>query len=206
MNHQLRGQSPRGNPHRVSLVHALHIWEGQPLTQNTPSRARFDSASHPFRGFYSGRIFQKSLCTSLGGFGRGRVRVWEQSGGKYTTCSVPVAPVVMSCRATHPRCFGCGGGCRLQQGVYLQYSPLLQTAGCRSPDSPPPDQDCMRALTHGECDQLKLCWARIPGVGGGWQRHDRNGFGGRGVPSHSVSSGQLGLAQVSGAALRGLLL
>ena len=83
-------------------------------------------------------------------------------------------------RATQPRCFGCKG-CRLQAGVYLQNPPLLQTAGCHSPYSPPhPDQDCMRALTHGECDQLKLCWARIPGVGGGWQRHDRNGFRGRG--------------------------
>ena len=115
-----------------------------------------------------------------------RIRVWEQrSGGKYTTCSAPVAPVVMSCR---PPCnttemfwlrrrVQTAAGC-----LFTIFTPLLlQTAaGCCSPDPPPPDRDCMRALTHGECDQLKLCWARIPGVGGGWQRHDRNGFRGRG--------------------------
>ena len=107
--------------------------------------------------------------------------VWEAVAANIqrVRCRLHQLSCLAAPRATAPRCFGCKG-CRLQPGVYLQNPPLPQTAGCHSPYSPPhPDQDCMRALTHGECDQLKLCWARIPGVGGGWQRHDRNGFRGR---------------------------
>ena len=47
----------------LSSPHCIYGRGG--LSQNTPGRARFDTASHPFRG----QIFQKSLCTSLRGFG-----------------------------------------------------------------------------------------------------------------------------------------
>ena len=166
-----------------SLIPALHIWNGHASparSQNTQvgPDSIWPSHGNPPPPFFivdrfSRRIYALPLVVLAGRMCLGGC------GGKYTTCSVPAAPVVMSCRP--PRCFGCKGCSRLQPGVYLQNPPLLQTAGCHSPYSPPhPDQDCMLVLTHGECDQLKLCWARIPGVGGGWQRHDRNGFRGRG--------------------------
>ena len=141
MNHQHRGQSPRGNPHKVSLIHALHIWEGQPLTQNTPSRARFDSASHPFRVFiadgFSRRVYALPLvvlAAEADVFG---------SGGKYTTCSVPVAPVVLSRPpCNRPKMFwllrvqtaeGClfdiHSWCRME-GVVHPILPLLTKTAC----------------------------------------------------------------------------
>ena len=75
---------------------------GSPLTQNTPSRARFDSASHPFQvsivdGF-SRRVYALPLVVLAA-----LADVFGSGGGKYTTCSVPVAPVVMSC----PPCNTC---------------------------------------------------------------------------------------------------
>ena len=150
------GVNRRGaTPHKVSLIQAqLHIWEGQAKSKHSkPGQIRIGKS--PFSGFYHGQIFQKSLCTSLGGFGRvadvfGRQ---QQRSGKYTTCSVPVAPVVMSCPPLQQsRDVLATEGADCCRGVYLQYTPLLQT-----PDPPSPDQDCMRTLTHGECDQLKLC-------------------------------------------------
>ena len=94
------GVNRRGaTPHKVSLIQAqLHIWEGQAESKHSKP-GQIQISKSPFSGFYHGQIFQKSLCTSLGGFGRvadvfGRQ---QQRSGKYTTCSVPVAPVVMSC-------------------------------------------------------------------------------------------------------------
>ena len=58
-----------------------YIWEGQFLNQNTPGRAGFDTASHPFRG----HIFQKGLCTLvLAGIVvlSGSVYLGAESGGK----------------------------------------------------------------------------------------------------------------------------
>ena len=122
MNHQHRGQSPRGNPHKVSLIHALHIWEGQPLTQNTPSRARFDSASHRFKVFiadgFSRRVYALPLvvlAAEADVFGKAVANIQRvQCRLRQLSCLAPCA--------TDPRCFGCFG-CRLQRGVYLISTP-----------------------------------------------------------------------------------
>lgn len=62
----------------------------------------------------------------------------------------------------------------------------------------------MRALTHGECDQLKLCWARIPGVGGGMTGMDSGGVEGERGPIPLRLSWSAGLGTGFGG--RGLLL
>ena len=83
--------------------------------------------------FYRGQIFEKNLCTSLGGFGRADVfgRLWRQIynvfGAGCTSCHV------LPCAAL--------------QDV-LAASPADTAAVVHLPE-----QDFMRALPHGECDQ-----------------------------------------------------
>ena len=110
------GQSPRGKPHIRFLSSKRciymggfmggytdiygrlygYIWEGQVLNQNTPGRAGFDTASHPFRG----HIFQKGLCTLvLAGivvFGsRERRQIYNMFSVGCTSCHVlPSPPLV----------------------------------------------------------------------------------------------------------------
>ena len=83
--------------------------------------------------FYRGQIFEKNLCTSLGGFGRADVfgRLWRQIynvfGAGCTSCHVlPCAALKDVLAASDTAAV-----------VHL------------------PEQDFMRALPHGECDQSK---------------------------------------------------
>ena len=155
MNHQ-RGSIAEGQPltrflsSRLSCIYG----RGRP-SLNTPSRARFESASHPFR-VLSWTDFPEEFMHFPWWFWQGGGCVWEAAAAQWqiynvfsagcTSCHVLPPPLQQSRDVLATEGADC---CR---GVYLQYTPLLQT-----PDPPPPDQDCMRTLTHGECDQLKLC-------------------------------------------------
>ena len=114
----------------LSSPHCIYGRGG--LSQNTPGRARFDTASHPFRG----QIFQKSLCTSLRGFGwladpcLGEAERWQI----YNVFSA-------GCTSCH----------------VLPCAPLQDVLAASRADTAAvvhlPEQDFMRALPHGECDQ-----------------------------------------------------
>ena len=83
--------------------------------------------------FYRGQIFEKNLCTSLGGFGRADVfgRLWRQIynvfGAGCTSCHV------LPCAA-------------LQDVLAASRADTAAVVHL-------PEQDFMRALPHGECDQ-----------------------------------------------------
>ena len=155
MNHQ-RGSIAEGQPltrflsSRLSCIYG----RGRP-SLNTPSRARFESASHPFQGFIMARFPRRVYALPLVLLAGWRMCLGGSSSAVANIQRVQCRLHQLSCLAPplqQSRDVLASGGADCSRGVYLQYTPLLQT-----PDPPPPDQDCMRTLTHGECDQLKLC-------------------------------------------------
>ena len=109
-------------------------------------------------------------------------------GGKYTTCSVPAAPVVMSCPVQHSKMFWL-----LHLQTQLQSFTFLSKTSC----APCPMEN---VINRNDAKGESLALVRVSN--GGMTRMDSGGD-----DSYSVSSGQLGLAQVSvWAALPSLLL
>ena len=83
---------------------------------------------------FSRRVYELPLEV-LGGW---RIRVWEQrSGGKYTTCSAPVAPVVMSCRPP----------CNTTEMFWLRRR-VQTAAGCLFTIFTPTNADCRVSFTR----------------------------------------------------------
>ena len=83
---------------------------------------------------FSRRVYELPLEV-LGGW---RIRVWEQrSGGKYTTCSAPVAPVVMSCRPP----------CNTTEMFWLRRR-VQTAAGCLFTIFTPANADCRVSFTR----------------------------------------------------------
>ena len=149
-----------------SLIPALHIWNGHASparSQNTqvgPDSIWPSHGNHPPPFFivdrFSRRIYALPLVVLAGRMCLGGC------GGKYTTCSVPVAPVVMSCPVQHSKMFWL-----LHVQTQLQSFTFLSKTSC----APCPMENVINR------NDAK---GRIPGVGTRLnRRHDRNGFWGR---------------------------
>ena len=166
-----------------SLIPALHIWNGHASparSQNTQvgPDSIWPSHGNPPPPFFivdrfSRRIYALPLVVLAGRMCLGGC------GGKYTTCSVPAAPVVMSCPVQHSKMFWL-----LHVQTQLQSFTFLSKTSC----APCPMEN---VINRNDAKGESLALLVRVSTGG------MTGMDSGGDDSYSVSSGQLGLAQVS---------